>query len=418
MNYYKIFFLFVFLVTFIISNNVYAKVDLKLNCKSHIAMNAADEKVIFENNSNQKVYPASTTKILTAILAIENLNLDDNITITEEMVNQIPFDSSVMGIKTNEIYTVKDLLYGLMLVSGNDVAIVFADIISGNMENFSILMNEKLEEIGCKNTHFVNAHGYHDDNHYTTAYDMALLFNYCLKNDTFNEIITTKEITITPLNNKDRTMVLENSNAMLFEDSELYLKEMQGGKTGFTYEASGTFIGYVKKDDMTIIIGSFGGGTDENGKSARFSDTAKISNYIFNNFEKITISKDDMLKFPFTDLNISKIYNIGLVDDLEIIAPKNSTPNYTIDMYNSYDTLRYNTPVVGKVTITYDGLSYTKDLKVISSKNYYDSYTSVLYLSIIIIILLIIEYLKEKVFSKNKNYKYRHKRMLKIKTNL
>lgn len=413
-----LFLLCIFCFIFIFySNSIYANSDLNLNCKSNIAMNADDNTILFENNANERIYPASTTKILTAIITIERLNLNDEVTITPEMIAQIPYDSSVMGITANEAYTVKDLLYGLLLVSGNDVAIVLADTISGSMDEFAILMNEKLKEIGCNNTHFVNAHGYHDDNHYTTAYDMALIFNYCLKNNTFKEIINTKQITVTPTNNKQRLLVLDNSNYMIYEDSDLYCKEMKGGKTGFTYEALGTFIGYATKDDMTIIIGSFGGLLDENKLSARFTDTAKITNYIFDNFEKTLVAKKGDFTFSLTDLNNNKIYSIGLSDDMYCIAPKNYILDYSVNLDNQYPPLLYTSPNIGKITINFplNNLSYTKNLSVISINNYYESPTLAIYILITIVILLIIAKLKQIVKNKKGqiSYKYKHKRLLK-----
>lgn len=408
----KIILFLCFLFTVMFSfKNIYASSDLNLVCKTHVAINADDNTVLFDDNANERVFPASTTKILTAIIVLEKLNLDDEITITPQMMAQVPYDSSVMSIFANETYTVKDLLYGLLLVSGNDVAIVFADTISGNMDEFAILMNEKVKEIGCKNTNFVNAHGYHDDNHYTTAYDMALIFNYCLKNDTFKEIIGTKEIKVSPVNNQSRVLVLENSNLMFYEDSGVYCKEMQGGKTGFTYDALGTFIGYVKKDNMTIIIGSFGGMADENGNSSRFSDTLKISNYIFDNFEKITFAKKGDFAFSYTDLTNKKVYSIGLANDMERIVPKENIMEYNIELGDIVNVNKQNNSKISILFPHYD-LSYIGDLEVISSEDYHEDISLVIYLIILIIILLIIAKFKQIIMSKKKHrakYKNRYK---------
>ncbi|MDO4283600.1 MAG: D-alanyl-D-alanine carboxypeptidase family protein [Clostridia bacterium] len=418
-NQLKILFIFCFLILSILQfNNVFANDDLDLTCKSHIAINADDNTVLFDHHANERIYPASTTKILTAIIAIEKLDLNEEIVITKEMVDQIPYDSSVMGIMTDEIYTVKDLLYGLLLVSGNDVAIVLADRISGDMNSFAILMNEKLEEIGCKNTHFVNSHGYHDDNHYTTAYDMALIFSYCLKNDTFKEMISTRQMTVTPINNKERIFVLDNSNYMLYEDSGVYCPEIKGGKTGFTYEALGTFIGYATKGDMTIIIGSFGGLLDGNNLSSRFSDTLKISNYIFDHYEKTLIAQKGDYAFSLTDLNTSKIYTVGLSEDLYGVVPKNYIADYSVNMNPPYNTLLYNTSNIGSITINFplNHLSYTKELSILSYTNYYDSSQILIYLTITIVLLLIVAKLEQIIKNKRKriNYKYKHRKLLNI----
>lgn len=406
MKKHKLRYIFLFCLLFLVIfsfRNIYANTNLDLVCKTHVAINADDNTVLFNDNANERVYPASTTKILTAIIVLEKLKLDDEITITPQMMAQVPYDSSVMSIFANETYTVKDLLYGLLLVSGNDVAIVFADTISGNMNDFSVLMNEKVKEIGCKNTNFVNAHGYHDDNHYTTAYDMALIFNYCIKNDTFKEIISTKEIRVSPTNNLSRILVLENSNQMFYEDSPVYCKEIQGGKTGFTYDALGTFIGYAIKDNMTIIIGSFGGMADENGNSSRFSDTLKISNYIFNTFEKKTFAKKGDFSFSYTDLTNKKVYTIGLAKDMEYVVPKKQIIEYTVDLNN---TEKISTQNIGKILISfpYKNISYTENLEIINSADYHEDISLIIYLALLIVILLLIAKLKQILVSKKRKH--------------
>ncbi len=406
MKKHKLRYIFLFCLLFLVIfsfKNIYANTNLNLVCKTHVAINADGNTVLFDDNANERVYPASTTKILTAIIVLEKLKLDDEITITPQMMAQVPYDSSVMSIFANETYTVKDLLYGLLLVSGNDVAIVFADTISGNMNDFSVLMNEKVKEIGCKNTNFVNAHGYHDDNHYTTAYDMALIFNYCIKNDTFKEIISTKEIRVSPTNNLSRILVLENSNQMFYEDSPVYCKEIQGGKTGFTYDALGTFIGYAIKDNMTIIIGSFGGMADENGNSSRFSDTLKISNYIFNTFEKKTFAKKGDFSFSYTDLTNKKVYTIGLAKDMEYVVPKKQIIEYTVDLNN---TEKISTQNIGKILISfpYKNISYTENLEIINSADYHEDISLIIYLALLIVILLLIAKLKQILVSKKRKH--------------
>lgn len=398
-----LFFCFLFIIMFSFKN-IYANTDLNLVCKTHIAINADDNTILFDDNANERVFPASTTKILTAIIVLEKLNLNDEITITPQMMAQVPYDSSVMSIFANETYTVKDLLYGLLLVSGNDVAIVFADTISGNMDDFAVLMNEKVKEIGCKNTNFVNAHGYHDDNHYTTAYDMTLIFNYCLKNNTFKEIMSTREIKVSPVNNPSRVLVLENSNLMFYEDSGVYCKEIQGGKTGFTYDALGTFIGYAIKDNMTIIIGSFGGMADENGLSSRFSDTLKISNYIFDNFEKITFAKKGDFSFSYTDLQDKKVYTIGLAKDMEYVVPKEKIMEYSVDLNNINQISTQN---IGNITISFPhkNISYSESLEMLHSTDYHEDISLIIYLVVLIIVLLLIAKLKQTIIQKKKKYK-------------
>lgn len=409
------FFAISFNASYAISNQ-----ELNLNCVSNIAINLEDGLILYDHNSNEKIYPASTTKILTAIITLENLNLQDTITITPQMIADIPYESSVMGIAENETYTVEDLLYGLLLVSGNDVAIALADEISTNMENFADLMNQKLQEIGCENTHFTNAHGYHDDNHYTTAYDMAKILQYALQNEDFMRIFSTKEKTVSPMNYPERVFKLENSNQMIYDSSEVYTPYMIAGKTGFTYEANGTFIGYAKKDDMSIIVGSFGGGLDENGNSARFSDTQKIINYIFDHYEKVLIGKQGDFPFSFDNLNLSERYLVGLANDSYIIAPKNYVLDYTVDIDSSVTNIEENTDI-GTITLNFpnNDLKYSLALKVlqVSKKATFHFFTFLFPILMLIFLFLFLSYThKKKQLRKKAYHKYKHQKLYQAKT--
>lgn len=230
-----------------------------LYCNNDIIMDLESGNIIFEKNAHTKVYPASTTKVLTAILAIENLNIDDTVVVSKNAVYSTPIGSSIMYLKPEEVISIKNLLYGLLLQSGNDAANALAEVVSGNIPDFINLMNSKLEEIGCKDTHFTNAHGFHDNDHYTTVFDMAKLFRYAVQNETFKEIIATKEITI-PKTNKTEERTYKNTNKMFNPKyTDMYYEYVIGGKTGYTEKARGTFVGYGKKDDKTVIVCAFDG---------------------------------------------------------------------------------------------------------------------------------------------------------------
>ena len=161
-----------------------------------LIMENSTGKIVYENNGYQKKYPASTTKIMTAILTIEHCNLSETATASEYAIRSIPSGYSTANIQIGETLSIKDLLYALMLQSANEAAVILAEHVSGSMEAFCDLMNEKANEIGCQNTHFVNPSGIHNKEHYTTAYDLAILTNYALSNDTFKNIVGTKQTTI------------------------------------------------------------------------------------------------------------------------------------------------------------------------------------------------------------------------------
>ena len=162
--------------------------------KHIIAIDRDSKRILYEKDGFSKTPMASTTKILTAIIAIESCKLDDQILISK---NAATVSGSTLGINTNSTMTMQDLLYGLMLRSGNDCAIAIAEHIGGSIEEFSSIMNNKAKDLGLKNSNFTSPHGLDNDNHYTTAYELALITDYALKNETFRKIIGTKETIVT-----------------------------------------------------------------------------------------------------------------------------------------------------------------------------------------------------------------------------
>ena len=207
-------------------------------------MERTTNRVLYKKNSTEKKYMASTTKILTAITAIENLDLNKSITIQNTAVG---IEGSSIYLVEGEELTVKELLYGLMLRSGNDCAVALALATSGSIEQFSNLMNKTAEKIGAKDSNFVNPHGLHDDNHYTTAYDLALISCYAMGNNDFREIVSTKKITISNTT-KDYKRVLFNKNKMLsnFEGAN-------GIKTGYTKKAGRCLVTSAIQNGMELI---------------------------------------------------------------------------------------------------------------------------------------------------------------------
>ena len=310
-------FIFILFNTFVI----HATEPPTTNSKAAIAMEASSGTILYEKNINDKVYPASITKILTAILAIENLNLEDNI-VASKTALRIPWDSSSAYIKEGEILTVDELLHCLLIYSGNDAANVLAEAVSGNIQDFVKLMNDKAKELGCTGTNFVNAHGYSDDNHYTTALDIAKIFNYCIQNEHFVKIISTKLYIVPETNKTNSKRYLYNTNRLLLTKSEnkhgRYYEYAIGGKTGYTDEAGRTLVTLGKKDDKTIIIAVFKAAMI-NGTDARYTDAINLFNYSFDNFNKRTFSNKDNYTFDYTNYNTNLKSKIIVKDDLQIL---------------------------------------------------------------------------------------------------
>ncbi|MBQ3558313.1 MAG: D-alanyl-D-alanine carboxypeptidase [Agathobacter sp.] len=221
--------------------------------------NVTKNEVLYSQNLFKKLYPASTTKILTAYIILKDCNLNDVVTISEKAANQ-PHDSSLAGLKAGDHITVHDLLYGLMLNSGNDAADALAEHHSGSVEAFAKVMTEEAHKLGATNSQFSNAHGLTDKNHYTTVYDMYLIFNEALKYDKFVEIISSKSkaVTYTNVNGGTVQKTYYNGNNYLSGAQEVP-KGVQviGGKTGTTYAAGFCLVLYCKNeagDDIISIV--------------------------------------------------------------------------------------------------------------------------------------------------------------------
>ena len=187
---------FVFVLLIFQFTNVFSYADLTIYSPAVILMEANSGQILFGKNEFQQAYPASTTKILTAILAIEKCDLNEQITASYSAINSIPNGYSNADIKPGEVLTVLQLLQVFLIHSANEAGYILAEHISGSIDEFSNLMNQKALEIGCKNTHFTNPSGIADENHYTTVYDLALITRYCMKNTTFRNIVSSKSCTI------------------------------------------------------------------------------------------------------------------------------------------------------------------------------------------------------------------------------
>ena len=240
-----------------------------VNSRACVVIDRKTNSVLFGKNENSKKKMASTTKIMTATIIIEKCNLTDTIEISKKAAGT---GGSRLGLKTGDKITVLDLLYGLMLRSGNDAAVALAEYAGGDINGFAELMNAKALELGLTNTHFETPHGLDSNEHYTTAYELALLSNYALNNPTFAKIVGTKNYTIT-INGSPKD--LSNTHELLGNMEGVY-----GIKTGFTNGANRCLVTACKKNNMDIICVVLGADT----KKFRTIDSIKLINYVFNNF--------------------------------------------------------------------------------------------------------------------------------------
>jgi len=218
--------------------------EISVSAKSAVVMEASTGRVLYQKNAFEKMPMASTTKIMTALVAIENSNLDDRVTVSP---NASGIEGSSIWLSPGETMTLSDLLFGLMLASGNDAAVAIAEHVGGDVETFVGMMNDKAREIGAYNTHFANPHGLPADNHYTTAYDLALISVYAMQNKMFREVVKTQYKTL-PWEGHEWDRVVKNKNKILWN-----YEGGNGIKTGFTKEAGRCLSAAAEREGMQLV---------------------------------------------------------------------------------------------------------------------------------------------------------------------
>ena len=271
----------------------------KIYSESAILMEKNTGKVLYAKDVYSRKYPASTTKILTAIIAIENCELDQKMTASPEAV-KLPSNSyTKANIQAGETFTLDELLGVLMLQSANEAANVIAENVAGSIENFTDMMNKKAKEIGCIDSHFVNANGIHDENHYSTSYDMAAIAAYCMRNESFRKYANMMECKLPDTEFWGEEQIAENgerhfynTNKLLIPGDKYYYPYCIGIKTGFTTPAKNCLIAASEKDGFELISVILHAEQTEDKLSARYMDTINLFNYGFNNFSKDEIYKE------------------------------------------------------------------------------------------------------------------------------
>lgn len=286
---YKALIVIILLAIICFSNiKVYAIDELSVDAKASMIVEVNSGKIIHADNEETQNYPASVTKILTAILVLENCDLNDTAVVSQSAISHIPEGYVVAPLFVGEEINIENLLYALMLKSANDAAYVLAEHVGGSVEGFADMMNKKAKEIGCKNSHFVNPNGIHNVNHYTTAYDMYLISKYAMENEKFVKIVSTYKY-ILPATNKylKNDRIMENTNSFINPNSKYYDENIKGIKTGTTIQAGNCLITDVAKDDFEIITVILGAETSD----SKFSETSKMIDYMFDNYTHTQIHK-------------------------------------------------------------------------------------------------------------------------------
>lgn len=277
--------------------------------------------VLYQKDADAKMYPASTTKIMTAILVLEMGNMDDIITASHAAVNSISYDSSKIGLYEGEKMSVRDLFYGLILASGNDAANVLAEHVCGSIEDFVKLMNEKAAELGAENTHFVNTHGLHDEKHYTTARDLTLIASHAMSLPEFRETVSTRVYKIEPTNKFDEERTLVSTNHLLDPASQYYYKYATGIKTGYTSDSGFCLVSSAANDESEFVCVVLGAQPQE-GKTMSFVDTKILLDYAFSLKRQPIAKKGDVMSSVPLDNSYSDEAFLEAASTLTVLLPE------------------------------------------------------------------------------------------------
>lgn len=305
------------LIEEVIQTSLEADSEPKINSRFAVVLDRNNKTVIYGKNEMTKTKMASTTKIMTSLVVLENANLNDTVEISAKAAGT---GGSRLKLKKGDKITVRDLLYGLMLRSGNDAAVALAEFVGGSIEGFANLMNKKALELGLVNTNFLTPHGLDSDQHYTTPYELALLTCYALENKAFANIVNTKTCNIS-VNGYSRT--ISNTNELLGNLNGVY-----GVKTGFTNGAGRCLVTSIKRGDLDVICVVLGADT----KKIRTTDSIKLIEYTFANFQKIDLKTkieeefDNWKKINSGRIKIEK----GIKNGIDLKLGEYNLESYTI----------------------------------------------------------------------------------------
>lgn len=420
MNYKKIFFL---LVIFLIIFNIFPIItfaqspSITTYSPHCIVMESSTGKIVYEKDAYSRSFPASTTKIMTAILTLENCSLTDTAVVSHNAIYSVPVGYSHAYLVEGEILTINQLLHLLLIPSANDAATVLAEHIAGSTDSFASMMNTKASELGCKDTHFVNANGIHTENHYSTAYDLALIGRYAMRNETFRKIVTTFEYTL-PATNKytENNRFFKLTNALIIpNDSDsvdnYYYPYATGIKTGFTNAAGECIVASSMKDGIEFIVVILGGDKTDNGLSARYFDCKNLFNYAFDNYKTYVINEENSVlkKVSVSGAGIfNKSLDVIVQDEISLLIRKDtiiSSITPTVDISSNLKAPISKNSIIGTISYEIDGNSYTSNLLAgndVDESNFISSVLTIA--SILIVIFLLLRLLRpnKKKSAKNK----------------
>lgn len=358
-NHKRKIFILLLSLTFLLLSTSDIIADSKLpdiGAQSALLIELKTGKTLYEKNSNQKIFPASTTKIMTALLTIEKLDMHKEIIIPTNMGQA---EGSAMYLLPGERFTVLQLLQGMMIKSANDAAVILAQEISGDVHSFAELMNEKARQLGCENTNFVNPNGLHDENHYSTAHDMSLIAQEAMKSDLFREIVSTVRLTFDETLQTPEKRYFLNTNRFLWDESKIILDNkyipikyevVNGIKTGYTPEAKNCLVSSGKKDNIELISLVYKANGFE-----MYRDSRLILDYGFDNFSsKTIIERNKILGRVEVQHTISGFLEYYSKDEYNIVFKKQGSNEATTKIIlDDFKLPIKKDTKIGELNITY-----------------------------------------------------------------
>lgn len=371
-------------------------------------------RILYERASEEKIYPASITKLMTAILVVENCELDEIVTVSENAVRSVSSGYVNANLQVGEQLTVEDLMYVMLIPSANDAANALAEHVGGSIDSFSTMMNTRARELGCTGSNFTNPSGLHQEKHYTTTKDLYLIAKQAISNSFIKKVIGTTNYTLPSTNKYTKTKrMFTTTNYMKRKSlSKYYCDYCIGGKTGYTGEAKNCVVEFAKKDGIELIAIVMG----ETGtvKGQKFLDAKEMLEYVFKNYKNNEIiSKND--KYEIVKINNgtkeTRMLNVVYKDDIEVLQKNDNQeePKQIVEYYDLKAPIEKGT-TVGKITYEYKGETYTTDLVAENNVEESKVLRNLLILLIVALLIYIIHFLeksKKKYRSHGKNYKKR-----------
>ena len=406
-----------------------------IDCEAGLLIDLDSGKVLFEKNADKQMYPASITKVLTAILVLENCDLEEEIVASKEAILAVPSGYTAANIQIGEKLKVKDLLNVMLIPSANDAANVLAEHVGGTIENFAQMMNDKAKELGCTGSNFVNANGVYNKNHYTTANDLAIIGKYAMKFDTIRQIVvqTKCELPSTDKYTKN-DRIFTTTNELLIEKAtgkanNYYYPYCTGLKTGYTSQSGNTFIATASKDNVNLILVLLNGRTTSKGLSQRYLDSIKLFDYGFNNYSLIKFQNKGSVLKEIEISNAPKSNNIlelALENDITALISNDMAGQDeflpTINIKENLEAPIKKGDLVGSVKYDIDGIIYSSNLVAnnnIEKYSFFKSTGYVLFTIIKILMVLVVLFIlltiiihitksKERQRKKERNNRYKY----------